>query len=71
MVRPVFVAETHHPFDVVWDAYYFFGNTLSRTSITTWMTLLLRSGDRAMISDAAARATLIIAIVVGSIEING
>ena len=30
--------------------------------------LLLRSGDRAMISDAAASATLIIAIVAGSIE---
>jgi len=31
---------------------------------------LLRSGDRAMISDAAASATLIIAIVAGSIEEN-
>jgi len=35
------------------------------------MMLLLRSGDSAMISDAAARATLIIAIVAGSIEENG
>jgi hypothetical protein len=33
--------------------------------------LLLRSGDRAMISDTAARATPIIAIVAGSIEMNG
>lgn len=34
------------------------------------MMLLLRSGDRAMISDAAARATLIIATVAGSIEVR-
>ena len=34
------------------------------------MMLLLRSGDRAMISDAAASATLIIAIVAGSIGVK-
>ena len=33
--------------------------------------LLLRSGDRAMISEAAANATLIIAIVAGSIVKRG
>ena len=65
------VAKTDQPFNVVWDTDYFFGNTFSSTSITIWMMLLLRSGDSAMISDAAARATLIIAIVAGSIEKNG
>ena len=34
------------------------------------MTLLLRSGDKAMISDAAAITTLIIATVVGSMELQ-
>ena len=34
------------------------------------MMLLLRSGDRAMISDAAARPIAIIAVVAGSMEIN-
>ena len=34
------------------------------------MMLLLRSGDKAMISDAAAKATLIIAIVAGSIAME-
>ena len=34
------------------------------------MMLLLRSGDKAIISDAAARATLIIAIVEGSIQVR-
>ena len=34
------------------------------------MMLLLRSGDSAIISDAAARATLIIAIVAGSIVVR-
>jgi hypothetical protein len=71
VVRPVLITETYQPFDVVWNTNYFFGNTFNRTSITIWMMLLLRSGDSAMISDAAAKATLIIAIVAGSIEKNG
>ena len=65
------ITETYQPFSVAWDTNYFFGNTFSRISSTTWMILLLRSGDSAMISDAAARATLIIAIVAGSIGKNG
>ncbi len=64
------ITKTYQPFDVVWDTNYFFGNTFSSTSITIWMMLLLRSGDKAMISDRAARATLIIAIVAGSIGKN-
>jgi hypothetical protein len=67
----VLITKTYQPFSVVWDTNYFFGNTFSSTSITIWMMLLLRSGDRAMISDTAAKATLIIAIVAGSIGKNG
>ena len=70
VVRPVLITKTDQPLDVVWNTNYFFGNTFSSTSITIWMMLLLRSGDSAMISDAAARATLIIAIVAGSIEVR-
>lgn len=67
MVRPVLITKTDQPFDVVWDTNYFFGNTLVSTSMMIWMMLLLRSGDNAMISDAAAITTLIIAMVEGSI----
>jgi len=63
----VLITKTDQPFDVVWDTNYFFGNTLVSTSMMIWMMLLLRSGDNAMISDAAAITTLIIATVAGSI----
>ena len=64
------ITETYQPFSVVWDTNYFFGNTLVSTSTMIWMMLLLRSGDNAMISDAAAITTLIIAIVAGSIGVE-
>jgi hypothetical protein len=66
LIRPVLVAKTNQPFPVAGKAAYFFGKMRVSTSSTTWMMLLLRSGDRAMISDAAAKPTAIIAVVAGS-----
>ena len=66
MISPVLITKPKKPFPVFRDAAYFFGKRRVSTSNTTWMMLLLRSGDRAMISDAAAKPTAIIAAVVGS-----
>lgn len=70
VVCPVLVTETNQPFAVCRNAAYFFGKNLSSTCSTIWMTLLLRRGDRAMISDAAARPIAIIAVVAGSIVVK-
>ena len=67
VVGPVFVTEPDQPFRVLRDAAYFFGKMRVSTSTITWTMLLLRSGDKAIISDAAARPIAIIAVVVGSI----
>ena len=66
VIGPVLITEPNQPFPICWDTAYFFGNTRVSTCSTIWMMLLLRSGDKAMISDAAAKATAIIAVVVGS-----
>lgn len=68
MVGPVLFTKPSQPNAVFRNAAYFFGNTRVRISITIWMTLLLRRGDNAMISDAAARPIAIIAVVTGSID---
>ena len=67
MVSPVLVTEPNYPLRVLRDAAYFFGKTRSKTSRTTWMMLLLRNGESAITSDAAAKQIAIIAVVVGSI----
>lgn len=67
---PVLITKTNQPFPVFWDAAYFFGKTRVKISSTTWMMLLERSGESAMISEAAARPMAIIAVVTGSMEIN-
>ena len=66
VIGPVLIAKPKKPFPIFWDAAYFFGKRRVSTSSTTWIMLLLRSGDSAMISDAAAKPTAIIAAVVGS-----
>ena len=63
----MFVTEPDYPFCVFRYAAYFFGKTRSKTSRTTWMMLLLRNGESAIISDAAAKQIAIIAVVAGSI----
>ena len=67
VVRPVLVTKTDQPLPICWDAAYFFGKTRVSTSSTIWMMLLLRSGDNAIISDAAAKPMAIIAVRTGSI----
>lgn len=68
VIGPVLITEPVKPFCVIRDAAYFFGKIRVSTSITIWMMLLLRSGDKAMISDAAARPMAIIAVVTGSMS---
>ena len=70
VVGPVLVTKPNQPFPVFRDAAYLFGKKLRRVSRMNWIMLLLRSGDRAIISDAAARPMAIIAVVAGSMEIN-
>ena len=70
VVGPVFVAKPDYPLRVFRNAAYFFGKIRDSTSTITWMTLLLRRGDRAMISEAAAMPIAIIAVVVGSIGLK-
>lgn len=67
---PVLVTKTNQPFPVFRGAAYFFAKTLVSTCSTIWMMLLLRKGDRAMISEAAARPIAIIAVVAGSIVVK-
>ena len=66
VVGPGLITKTNQPFPVFWDAAYFFGKTRVKISSTTWMMLLERSGESAMISEAAARPMAIIAVVTGS-----
>lgn len=70
VVSPVLVTKTNQPFAVRRNAAYRFGKTRVRISSTTWITLLERSGDNAIISDAAARPIAIIAVVTGSIGLK-
>jgi len=70
VVGPVRVTETNQPFSVYRNAAYRFGKTRVRISSTTWMMLLERNGESAMISDAAARPIAIIAVVTGSIGLK-
>ena len=70
VVGPVLVTKTNQPFAVFRNAAYFFGKIRDSTSTITWMTLLLRRGDKAMISDAAAMPIAIIAVVVGSMGLK-
>ena len=67
VVGPVLITKPNQPFRLFRDAAYFFGKTRLSTSITIWMMLLERKGDKAMISDAAAKQIAIIAVVAGSI----
>ena len=71
VVSPMLVAKPDYPLRVFRDAPYFFGKIRDSTSTITWMTLLLRRGDRAMISEAAAMPIATIAAVVGSIVKRG
>lgn len=70
VVGPVLITKPNQPFAVFRNAAYFFGKIRDSTSTITWMMLLLRRGDRAMISEAAAMPIAIIAVVVGSIGIK-
>ena len=70
VVSPVLVAKPDYPLRVFRNAAYFFGKIRDSTSTITWMMLLLRRGDRAMISEAAAMPIAIIAVVVGSIGLK-
>ena len=70
VIGPVLITKPNQPFPVLGDADYFFGKTFSKISSTTWIMLLLRSGDRAIISERAARPIAIIAVVMGSIEVR-
>ena len=70
VVSPVFVAKPDYPLRIFRDAAYFFGKIRDSTSTITWMTLLLRRGERAMISEAAAMPIAIIAVVAGSIGLK-
>jgi len=70
VIRPVLITKTNQPFPVCRNAAYRFGKTRVRISSTTWMMLLERRGESAMISDAAARPIAIIAVVTGSIGLK-
>ena len=67
VIGPVLITKTNQPFAVFRNVAYFFGKIRESTSTTICTMLLLRRGDRAMISDAAAIAIAIIAVVAGSI----